>query len=151
MAVVESAMEEVDNAMDDYADQVALEHIWFVHGKQASSVWLKLIDLRNWQKLDVILNILTICGSISVKFLFFLVPLWKLSTAWSATLPPAPVSGWPPNPGWSGGGPGGEDTATVTHFAKENGGSAGRALMSFEEVPGTGSMLFFVKAPKAVS
>jgi hypothetical protein len=27
MAVVESAMEEVANAMDDYADQVALEHM----------------------------------------------------------------------------------------------------------------------------
>lgn len=27
MAVVESAMEEVNNAMDDYADQAALEHM----------------------------------------------------------------------------------------------------------------------------
>lgn len=48
----------------------------------------------------------------------------KLSTAWSATLPPAPVSGWPPDPGWSGVSRG-EDTATVTHFAKENGGALG--------------------------
>lgn len=47
MAVVESAMEEVDNAMEDYADRAALEHMWFLHGKQASSVWLKLTDLQN--------------------------------------------------------------------------------------------------------
>ena len=35
-------------------------------------------------------------------------------------------------------------------FCKRKWGSAGRALMSFEEVPGTGSMLFFVKAPASM-